>query len=214
MPNWCSNTLTIWGDEKQLSDFKSKALVKADHNNPNDMDFTFEGLWPTPPELLEQTAPSMYRGDEKDVEAQKEYLAKVKLLEETYGYTDWYNWRIANWGCKWDCSEAYIGQNNSDSMSVQFDTAWSPPIGWVKYVSKLYRDLNFKLSYSEPGMGFCGVYGIEDNLEFYDEGELEWMDDSGEAVYWDSEKQKYRYVESKEIIDDEDFFPVEFNPYG
>jgi hypothetical protein len=45
------------------------------------------------------------------------------------------------------------------------------------------------------------------------ESELEWQDEDGSPVEYDSEKERWKYTESGEIIDDEDFYPVEYNPY-
>jgi hypothetical protein len=39
-------------------------------------------------------------------------------------------------------------------------------------------------------------------------------DEDGLAVEWDSELDRYKYVESGEIIDDEDFWPIEHNPFA
>lgn len=39
-----------------------------------------------------------------------------------YGYVDWYNWRIDNWGTKWHASDIYVNHN-----IISFQTAWSVP---------------------------------------------------------------------------------------
>ena len=72
MPNWCSNTLIVEGDLNELVDFKKKVLVQSDHDKGG-LDFTMEGLYPTPPELLEQTSPVMWRGELHDEEGQKAF---------------------------------------------------------------------------------------------------------------------------------------------
>ena len=63
MPNWCNNTLFVEGDLNALTDFKKRVLKVNEHNTIN---FTMEDLMPTPSELLEQTSPAMWRGDEND----------------------------------------------------------------------------------------------------------------------------------------------------
>lgn len=36
---------------------------------------------------------------------------------------DWYNWRIENWGCKWNPSEPDVIDETSDSVQYSFDTS-------------------------------------------------------------------------------------------
>jgi hypothetical protein len=46
------------------------------------------------------------------------------------------------------------------------------------------------------------------------EGDLEWKDeDTDRLVTYDSELERYRYVDTNEVIDDEDFYPQEYNPF-
>lgn len=83
-----------------------------------------------------------------------------KELENTKSPGDtpnWWDWRIANWGTKWDLS--------ADSTSVtikrrvawySFDTAWGPPTEWLEKVSVLFPKLKFILRYDEPGLCFKG----------------------------------------------------------
>lgn len=213
MPNWCSNTLIVSGDEKQLKDFVEKSLVKADNNSPNDFDFTFEGLYPTPKELVEVVAPPMWRGDETDTEGKEAYQKHLAELIGKYGHDNWYDWRVENWSTKWDCAESYISVDNTDTFIVSYDTAWSPNINWMKYVSELYPDLHFELQYMETGCSFCGVATCENGEVNDNEGEIEYTDQWGREVYYDSEIERYRYSDDNEVIDDEDFWPVENNPF-
>lgn len=121
----------------------------------------------------------------------------------------WYSWRVNNWGTKWDV-DAIVNCEPSEaypSLEVSFDSAWSPPVEWLRHVAALYPELEFRMDYMEPGMAFCGV-ATGMNGEVHDEeGEITETDADGEEVRYDSEIGKYRYVESNEIIDDEDFYP-------
>ena len=73
-----------------------------------------------------------------------------------YGCKDWYNWRISNWGTKWDASEGGLHQSLPHELEASFDTAWAPPIEWLYKVTKKYKKLKFTLEYTEEGMGFEG----------------------------------------------------------
>ena len=87
-----------------------------------------------------------------------------KLLEGE----GWYDWRVQNWGTKWD---GYDGRFNCDDFSsFTFDTAWSPPLPIIKKLAELTGQ-TFILEYIEYGMFFCGKYTAspeEYDSEYYD----------------------------------------------
>ena len=45
----------------------------------------------------------------------------VPIPEEYLENGKWYDWRVENWGTKWNCSDVSINGN-----SIEFLTAWSP----------------------------------------------------------------------------------------
>jgi len=86
-------------------------------------------------------------------------LKTALSLYKLYPYPDkkWdWNWCVDNWGTKWDV-QAKLVCDDVSYLSYEFDSAWSPPIEWLKYVSKEFPDLHFTLKYDEEGMGFMGV---------------------------------------------------------
>lgn len=206
MPNYCENTLIVKGDLDQLADFKNKVLKVTPEK---ELQFTMETLFPTPTELLGETSPQMFRGDNDDEKAKEEWQNRVIKLKEKYGHTDWYDWRIANWGTKWDaCSPYYVDEDNGESLTIGYYTAWSPNIYWLKKVSVMYPNLKFSLLYEESGYFYCGRYETIYGLELYNEqGEPINVDEEGREVYYDSELERYRYKSDDSVIDDEDFWP-------
>ena len=52
-----------------------------------------------------------------------------------------------------------------------------------------------------------------EDFERLNEGDLEYQDDDGREVYYDSDKHLYRYCDTDELIEDEDFWPQPYNPY-
>ena len=145
MPNWCENTLWISGDASKVKEFVEKAKGE-------DTDLSLNNFVPTPEELLTGPAPNLKRDDETD----EEHKARMQTLKDRYGYTDWFDWRIAHWGTKWDV-QAEVNYEEGDCSAVfTFDSAWSPPIEWLEAVSRLYPELHFSLKYDEPGMTFMG----------------------------------------------------------
>ena len=61
--------------------------------------------------------------------------------------------RIDKWGTKWVGYDLSIGES-----SIDFYTAWSPPLPIIKKLAELHKDLVFRLEYFEAGMAFRGVY--------------------------------------------------------
>ena len=76
---------------------------------------------------------------------------------------DWYNWRLENWGCKWDCAEAQIDEWDGGAI-YSFDTPWGPPIEWLERTCVKFPNLKFLLGYREDGMQFQGVVEFEDGI--------------------------------------------------
>lgn len=90
--------------------------------------FTLEKLLPTPKIYLK-------KGDER-----------------------WYDWRLKNWGTKWDVYPDSVSRDDNDyEINIDFDTPWGPPLEWLKRVSKIFKKLTFIIHYKETGMGFEGV---------------------------------------------------------
>lgn len=141
MPNWCENKLTITGTASELANFYSKI--------DNGEEFQFlEVFVPTPNDLLAHSSP------EFDEERKKENLDK-------YGARDWYDWRVQNWGTKWDLSsfELITKIQHDEKMQTwvfHFETAWAPPEEAFEKIAAQWPNLIFYISYSEPGMAFCG----------------------------------------------------------
>jgi len=147
MPNWCWNNLTVTGDEKQLQDFVEKSMSTYDDGTER---FIFNGTHPMPEDL------NITKGTQTQDEKEQAILNKAK-----YGYTDWYDWHLGEWGTKWDACESYINNNDIHYFSVSFDTAWAPPINWLINIAMDYPDLEFELEYEEPGMCFGGTFTIQ-----------------------------------------------------
>lgn len=78
----------------------------------------------------------------------------------------WYNWSLSNWGTKWD---VYNSQGEWDRLdwkdgrgvSLQFSTAWSPPLEAMQHLSEKLPKLKITISYSDPDMMMTGkeTYG-------------------------------------------------------
>ena len=134
IPNWCSNELSVRGDPKELKKFNKKARAYE----KNTTALSLNKLYPMPKKL------------EKTIN---------KPSKE--GMPDWWKWRVEHWGTKWDV-KAELSWKDYDnkidsSLNYSFDSAWAPPVEWLKKVAKDFPTLFFSLKYDEPGMGFMGV---------------------------------------------------------
>jgi len=92
----------------------------------------------------------------------------IPMDEELLKGEGWYDWRVQNWGTKWDAGD---GRFNDDQTAFTFDTAWSPPLPIIKKLAEITGQ-TFVLGYIEQGNFFCGKYTAGrdfDHDEFYDD---------------------------------------------
>lgn len=68
-----------------------------------------------------------------------------------YGYATWYEWSVATWGCKWDCSYADV-----DGEYICFQTPWGPAI---PVVQELARQAQTPIACYYDDEQFCVVTG-------------------------------------------------------
>ena len=69
----------------------------------------------------------------------------------------WYNWRVQNWGTKWDCYSLEIDECDlPHGFEVNFETAWSPPEEICTAIREQYKNIDISWFYDEPG---CEVAG-------------------------------------------------------
>ena len=155
MPNWCNNTMTI--------SHPDPAMVQKAADAWNSGAF-LQTLVPCPSELLDTA-----KGWTNDEDAQKESEKRIAANIEKYGYPTWWEYCVAEWGTKWDvgCHPSY-GEDaivSGNSFSVNFDSAWSPPVGgYAKLKAMGYEICAY---YYESGCDFCGrwIDGQDDCYE-------------------------------------------------
>lgn len=74
----------------------------------------------------------------------------------------WYNWRLKNWGTKWDVQSDSIF-SDPNFLSAHFDSAWASPTAFYAFLEELGFEVEAK--YFEGGMCFYGRYG-EESIDF------------------------------------------------
>ena len=101
---------------------------------------------------------------------------------------DWYDWRIDNWGTKWDIYESYCNRMDANTLVLSFFTAWSPPF---PIFDKL-TDMGFEVTarYLDEGWMYIGEYNSDgDHVHF----------DNVEDVVTEYEELDYEFGISEQI---------------
>jgi hypothetical protein len=146
MPNWCSNILFITPVTEEAAALLTKAVTTGNLLNT---------LKPLPDELRGTPADFMSLDDPR---LSDEERAKRQALVEKYGYDNWYDWCVRNWGTKWDVD---MHEENPEvkvncTTGLSFDSAWSPPL--ELYASLPLDQFIVKAHYWEPGMAYIGSW--------------------------------------------------------
>ena len=145
MPNWCDNQVTITGPNSVID--KIEKIVKEEKEDNGLLNF----FHPMPKQLEGTTSPSS---------------SADKPQPMVEGFDNWYDWRNANWGTKWELCEFYgvdrqyhSEQNEGEStITFGFDSAWAPPINAYEQFLRDNEDCSLKAWYYEGGCDFMGEW--------------------------------------------------------
>ena len=140
MPNWCNNNITIKGPKKKID-----AVVKAVNKGE-----LLNHFLPMPKQLKDTTSPTPEGSKQPVVD----------------GFDNWYDWRVSNWGTKWDIDvyENAVSRIDDETVTFGFDSAWSPPLNAYQAVIERHPDISITAYYYEPGMDFAGEWADGDDV--------------------------------------------------
>ena len=149
---------------------------------------------PCPQELTDTVSGFVGKGTPEQTALEDQQHANVKK----YGYPTWYEWQIANWGTKWDLTDCTSEVDDDGySVTLTFDTAWSPPIEAYSKLEEL--GFSIKAYYYEPGMVFAGIW--ENGSDDYYEG---WSDAANaEAILPKELNEQFAISENQAVWEDE-----------
>jgi hypothetical protein len=155
MPNWCSNTVEIYHEDPAMLERARKGFNEGKLLNE------FIPI----PEDLQITAGCLGAADDPKqialVEAENRNLKK-------YGYKNWYDFCVAEWGTKWDVgADGYMADDIPGGLMLTFESAWSPPCD--AYAKLVEMGFSIRAMYYEPGMAFAGIWEDGDD-DFYEYG--------------------------------------------
>jgi len=161
MPNHITNIITIKGDEarvREVLDFVKDGDALFSLNKIVPMPETFKkydttnhpngkGLEVGYPVGIEDDGPLVTE------ELIQEYKLATAEQRVRYGVVGWYDWRIANWGTKWDAYDISKG----DDGTIMFCTAWDAPEPVIKALSAKFPDVEIYHAWADEDYGYnCG----------------------------------------------------------
>jgi hypothetical protein len=153
MPNWCSNNLIL--------EHEDPAMIQRAYDALERQEFLQEFV-PVPQELKDTVS-----GAFGDPVEQAKLEAQTRANIEKFGYGNWYDFCVGEWGTKWDVGE----QGASDihpggkMLHTTFDSAWSPPVNAYEKLEAL--GFRVEAMFYEGGMGYAGSYedGYDNTIE-------------------------------------------------
>lgn len=169
MPNYVKNVLAFDGDQDQVSRLFS--TIQGEHG-PMD----FDKLIPMPSELEIESGSRTAAGFKKymefvadtgfSTEMEPAYLTAHPEIDreewdlgkqtyqniQKYGCPTWYEWRIQNWGTKWNASGAEVLDGR-----LSFLTAWNAPKQILEKLSQMFPSITIHHVWADEDIGHnCG----------------------------------------------------------
>lgn len=157
----------------------------------------FEQAYQKAKKSFEETALSadlsyLFKGESPKSLEDARYLGQVIAQNiADYGCADWYDWRIHNWGTKWNACCSEIARTSDCECTINFDTAWSMPLPVIEVLVAQFPELSFDGYYSDEDFGsnnhghWNGAGGICDEIpdemsreDIYEICWGEWPDDT------------------------------------
>ena len=191
MPNWVNVKLSAHTDVINAITNDTFGKIDGDFGT---RDVDFELIMPIPPDLKDYWTGSTVSLEEQAKEIIKgklEYGNRQHLIPmtekdkerflELYGASDWYDWCVKNWGCKWNAQTDYC-----NSEEVGFQTPWEEPYNWIHHLSLKFPKHVITVEWEEE-QGYGEVYtitnGKKEILEEWDIAEYEDVEVEGLEAY-------------------------------
>ena len=148
MPNWCNNTITIeHKDSAKINEVVKSLTTKINDDTNESLFFTY---CKPEPDYSKTKVKSTY----PEI-TNKEYEEDID--------SKWWDWRVQNWGTKWNIEALDEDRITVKDNTVIFncETAWSPPIEALTELEN--KGFEIECYYYEGGCAFIGRY--ETNAE-------------------------------------------------
>ena len=224
MPNHTANNFTVTGPKADVLRFVAQAKGN-DVTTGERTDLDFNKLLPIPKDLIGTSSPTRIMSQEeidnmwadwnkRKAEGnlssfEKERPMGLGITQDKhdefilkYGYDNWYDWSVFNWGTKWnayDVTEWSINEGHwngeNSSATIYYETAWSPATALWLNMSKDYPTLDFYHEFADEGGSFLGSETIRDGRIISSE-EFDWDSDNGIELreglgrYWPEDEEE------------------------
>ena len=188
MPNWCSNYMVLAGPKEKISALNKRltAYVKIKEQSPHDKiaGINSQSWWADlvkadgRTKLAKQNLGRYLFGRALDY---RDLGASVPVADFGYGEA------ISLMGTKWDPNFEVYMDLDGRCLTINFQSAWSPPCRAAVLVGRKYG-LDLELSFEEGGLDFGGRVeydAAEDHVSVVQTDYLHWrwIEDHGD---WDS----------------------------
>ncbi|SHM90242.1 hypothetical protein [Ruminococcus flavefaciens] len=177
MPNHVTNVVSFSGDKSRIS-----AMLKEIQNDEHGIgSVDFEKILPMPDTV---------------------YNGSLGIRErELYGENNWYDWRIGNWGTKWN-SYGYTENTTFQGGKIIFLTAWSAPHPILQKLSEMYPDVKMEHEWADEDIGMnCGRYVYYDGErveEYFPESQKECLEFAAKVMDVSLEEDYALYLNASE----------------
>jgi len=171
MPNHCSNRVSFYSDnESDIQKLHSIFLKGLENDDEVDTGTVFghfipEPDWSTIPlheNDVKEYSFSNPRGEVGEcpkmiIDKDRPFRSGLRFESTDVMDDRWYNWRVQNWGTKWDCYTLEIDDSDlPHGFEVTFETAWSPPEEVCSAIREQYPNVSISWFYDEPGCEIAG----------------------------------------------------------
>jgi hypothetical protein len=200
MPNHISNKLTICGKAEEIAkliatietthedgeichiDFEKiipmpKILNTTHEGSQKTWGLAYYSIKENKPEIIQKFCYYLTDIEERLAKHSEEELAELYdygktayEVYEKYGATSWYDWRIQNWGTKWNAYYTSTGDMDDETTyTIYFQTAWSHPYPVLEKLVSMFPELEFDYKFADEDFSYnTGTgYGREGMLTMY-----------------------------------------------
>lgn len=225
MPNHIQNKLVICGEAEDITRLINTIQTTSangdvcyiDFNKiipmPEELEFLVEGSDKTwglayyaiknnKPEIIQKfchylTDAAIRLAEKPEDELERLYACGERAYNayEKYGATSWYDWRVINWGTKWNAYETTTADvNDENTHIIYFQTAWNGAIPVIEKLVSMFPDLDFDYKYADEDFSYNTGIGWSDGegglaMNFPDGGSDEAVETYIEC--WDAEEDDY-----------------------
>ena len=161
MANYIRNRISFQGKRERIDE-----VFRFMQGENGIMDF--DKIIPMPQTYKDYDTTNYPDGVGIEDEAKKlEYKKATKEQKKKYGFVGWYDWRVYNWGSKWNACDCKRLED-----TIMFDTAWSGVPKIVAEIAKRFPDLYMEYDYADENAGYnVGTGWCEDGQLYLTEEE-------------------------------------------